>query len=450
MALYTEVQGELSDTRPALVLMHFLGGSGREWDEVVALLGDGYRTIRIDLPGFGGSAGETGYGVEAMADAVHEVLAGLKHYVLVGHSMSGKLALLLARREVLLPAKAIAGLVLVAPSPPGPEPMGDDKRSMMLGLLGERHEDDAVRARNYITKNEQRDIPQAVEQRATREVLRMNRAAWVAWLQHGSKEDWTERVGVLGIPAVLVAGEKDLSLGPKQQRETTMMHLGNARLVTLKDCSHLVPMERPEEMAAILREFVDRLPHATVPADYLSFIEGERLSVRTRQVLEDRMVGVVRPQGLLTAMQERTLRAVLARVVPGTGIDLARIIMARLATGKGDGWRYDVLPADATAYREGLDRLAAKGFEDLTAAEQDEALEALAAGPGSPEALWFEELRGDAASAYVAHPQTSARMGFSGPGVGGAFTRYRGFVELGINSRESWEPVPEPFTEHAQ
>ena len=333
-----------------------MGGSGREWDEVVALLGPGYRTVRVDLPGFGGSAGETGYGVEAMADAVAEALQGLQSYVLVGHSMSGKVALVLARRSETLQAKELRGLVLVAPSPPEPEPMADDKRSMMLGLLSERHADDLARAKGYITKNEERDIPDAVEQRASAEVLRMNRAAWVAWLQHGSKEDWAERVGVLGVPAVLVAGEKDASLGPKQQRETTLKHLGNARLVTVKGCSHLVPMERAEEMAQILREFVAGLPslEAEVPAEYLNFLEGERVSVPTRTVLNRRMAGTVRPEGLLTAEQERTLRAVLARVVPGAGIDLAGTVMARLATGKGDGWRYDVLPADLEAYREGL------------------------------------------------------------------------------------------------
>ena len=127
--------------------MHFLGGSGREWDEVVALLGSSYKTVRIDLPGFGGSAGETGYTVEAMADAVHEVIAeaALGAYILVGHSMSGKVSAVLARRAENAKdaedgekeqAQQLRGLVLVAPSPPGPEPMGDDKRSMMLGLLG--------------------------------------------------------------------------------------------------------------------------------------------------------------------------------------------------------------------------------------------------------------------------------------------------------------------------
>ena len=103
MALNVTVQGpELPEGSkyPALVMMHFLGGSTREWDEVVALLGPEYKTVRIDLPGFGGSAGETGYGVAAMADAVHQAVcaAGVEEYVLVGHSMSGKVSMVLARQ----------------------------------------------------------------------------------------------------------------------------------------------------------------------------------------------------------------------------------------------------------------------------------------------------------------------------------------------------------------
>ena len=95
MALNVTVEGSSESKYPAMVMMHFLGGSTREWDEVVALLGPEYRTVRVDLPGFGGSAGETGYGVGAMADAVHEAIcaAGLEEYVLVGHSIVGKVAM---------------------------------------------------------------------------------------------------------------------------------------------------------------------------------------------------------------------------------------------------------------------------------------------------------------------------------------------------------------------
>ena len=149
----------------------------------------------------------------------------------------------------------------------------------MKGSLGGAPEEgDLAKALKYITRNEERDIRPAVEERAAREVLRMNRTAWVAWLEGGSTEDWAERVGVLTVPALVVAGEKDASLGPKQQRELTLPHLGKGRITVVKGCSHLVPMERPEAMAEMLREFVAALPVARVPAEYVG-ISGWRAGV---------------------------------------------------------------------------------------------------------------------------------------------------------------------------
>jgi pimeloyl-ACP methyl ester carboxylesterase len=126
--------GEPSEDRPALVLLHFLGGSLREWDEVVALLGDSFQTLALDLPGFGSSAAITGYTVAEMADAVQATIAaaGLSRYVLVGHSMGGKVAAVIARRMEDSQSAALAGLILVAASPPGPEPMEDAKRAAMI------------------------------------------------------------------------------------------------------------------------------------------------------------------------------------------------------------------------------------------------------------------------------------------------------------------------------
>jgi hypothetical protein len=323
--------------------------------------------------------------------------------------------------------------------------MDDSKRSMMVGLLGERHDDDRARARAYITKNELRDIPPAVEERASLEVLRMNRTAWVAWVTKGTREDHAEFVGVLDIPALVIAGEKDLSLGPRQQAELTLPHLRRGDLIMVKHCSHLVPMEQPEAMTALLGGFLKRIaPESLVPEEYRAFIESERLSDKTREVMRARMQAPADAPGVLSPRQMVTLRALLARVIPQEHheLDLAAYVLARLASGKGDGWRYDVLPEDAQAYREGLDKLAAKGFTGLTAEEQDAVLKALDAEPGSADARWFEEVRGDAVSAYMAHPATMARIGYSGIGVGGAETKYKGFVTLAPKERESWEPEP--------
>jgi pimeloyl-ACP methyl ester carboxylesterase len=441
---------------PTLVLMHFLGGSGREWDEVAALNGGRLRLITVDMPGFGGSADVPGYTVAEMARAVQETIRGLglKEYILVGHSMSGKVSAVIARREEDCVraggTTGLRGMILVAPSPAGPEPMSDEKRSSMVALLGAPHADELKRARSYITKNELRDIPKLVEERASREVLRMNRTAWVAWVERGSREDWAEYVGVLSTPTMVVAGDKDLSLGPEQMHRVVMPHLAHGVLCTVRGCSHLVPMERPEEMARLMQEFVEGLgmseeqKKTVVPAEYIGFIESERLSAPTRRAVQARMAGPKSSAGLLTGEQERTLRAMLARVVPQRGessVDLAGFVMARLASGKGDGWRYAVLPEDTQAYREGLDRLAAKSFADATDAAQDRMLADLDAVAGSADARWFEEVRSDAISAYIAHPATLARIGYSGLGVGGAATRFKGYVSLEPNGREDWEPL---------
>ena len=156
------------------------------------------------------------------------------------------------------------------------------------------------------------------------------------------------------------------------------------------------------------------------------------------------MAGPEPADGLLTETQIETLRALLARVIPQEGgprIDLAGYVMARLKSGKGDGWRYAVLPEDVQAYRTGLDRLAEQGFAGLDNGQQDKMLTELSAQKSSAAGRWFEGVRGDAVAAYVSHPATLARIGYSGIGVGGAETPFKGYVNLGINEPESWEPV---------
>jgi len=433
--------------------MHFLAGSTREWDEVVALLRPQFRLIRLDLPGFGSSADVPGYTVAEMADSVQSAIDSLvlTRYSLVGHSMSGKVALVLARRAHDSSDDRLAGLVLVAPSPPSPEPFTPEKRSMMLRLLGTKQvyddadgRDDRTRARAYITKNELRDIPRVVEERASLEVLRMNPAAWTAWIEHGSREDWAARVGQLTLPAMVIAGEQDLSLGPPQQRQFTLPHLPNGQLETVPNCSHLIPMERPAAMATYLTAFAQRLAaEATIPAPYREFLLSDRVAPKTRQILAERLIPPPIPPDILTPLQLETLRAALDRIIPQPppALDLAAPIVAQLASGVGDGWRYDVLPPDRTAYREALDRLAAANFLTLTPAAQDATLASLAADPGSPDARWFEDLRAAAVTRWIAHPATLARIGYSGVGIGGATTPHRGFTSITPNHPEPWEPT---------
>ena len=245
----------------ALVLMPFLAGSQREWTEVIETLGKSYRCITLDLPGFGEAANITGYTVAEMTDTLHDTLVGLNldRYVLVGHSMAGKLASILTRRtldgETALHAPI--GLVLVAPSPPGPEPMTDSKREQMLNAFPAEStpEQDQKQAEKYIKDNSSLPIPPEHFNRTVEDVLKMNRNAWVAWLEGGSKEDWSSKVGIVELPTLLVAGDNDSALGPGPQAEHTQTFFPQAHLIPL-DTNHLIPLEQPDELAARISNFL--------------------------------------------------------------------------------------------------------------------------------------------------------------------------------------------------
>jgi pimeloyl-ACP methyl ester carboxylesterase len=90
--------------RPVFVTLHGIPGSARDFRYLApALTALGLRLVRVDLPGFGGSAPDEaamrslrvrGHAVLELADHL-----GLDRFGLIGHSMGGGPALLLAARE---------------------------------------------------------------------------------------------------------------------------------------------------------------------------------------------------------------------------------------------------------------------------------------------------------------------------------------------------------------
>ena len=463
---------------PTLFCLHFLGGSAATWAGVVRHLAGSFRCVAIDLPGFGDAAATPGYTVTAMADRVADLIRAQapRRWALAGHSMGAKVAAVLARRaEDGEPGLGgLSQLVLLAGSPPGPEPMDESQRQTMLSWFAGDPAECEAQAQGYIDGNIGAALDRAANAQAVGDVLRLERAAWLAWLQHGSREDWSARVGVLRTPAMILAGADDAALGPGAQRDRMAPHFLHARLESLPDTGHLLPLERPEQVARLIVEHaatigqaraVDRAP--AIADAYLALIRSDRVGARTREALLER----ARPDhpdyrpAAMTLVQLDLLRAVIDRVLPqppAARIDLAARIDALLGSGVGDGWRYALLPPDPEAYRAALRTLDASahaahgcGFAALDGDRQDDMLRRVAAdglgspsGPGLLDApqmrLWFEELRSDATRLYVAHPATLARMGYGGIAYGGDEPRKPGFVRIGAGEREAWEPQAAP------
>jgi pimeloyl-ACP methyl ester carboxylesterase len=78
---------------PALVFVHYWGGSARTWSSVIQGIAGTVRCVAYDQRGWGRSGGPAeGYAISDLATDLATVVSalGLDDYVLVGHSMGGK------------------------------------------------------------------------------------------------------------------------------------------------------------------------------------------------------------------------------------------------------------------------------------------------------------------------------------------------------------------------
>lgn len=231
-------------TRPRLVFAHYFGGSARSWTALVDALGGAFDCIVPDLPGFGDTPPPRDLSLGAHADAL-AAIAGPAPFVAVGHSMGGKIALALAARR---PA-ALTRLVLLAASPPTPEPMTEADRQASLDAYGSRRT-----ARQQLSEIAGRLPPEALKV-AVDDELRVAEPAWRWWLERGSREDISEATRGLELPTLVVSGDDDKVFGA-DTAPAIAAGLADARLRVVADAGHLLPLERPQVTAALIRDFV--------------------------------------------------------------------------------------------------------------------------------------------------------------------------------------------------
>jgi pimeloyl-ACP methyl ester carboxylesterase len=247
-------QQETEAPRPTLVFLHALGASQREWEQVIALLPE-YECVTLDLPGFGdlplANLTDVGSLTNWLTDEIGK--RQLITCVLVGHSMGGKIVTLAAARAASGQSElnCVRRVVLVAASPPSPEPMDEDRRSEMIGWFadGRPTESDAA---TFVDANTADRLPQALREQAMADVLRCDPDAWLAWLEHGSREDWSATIGQIDLPAMIIAGAQDGDLGGAAQRRLNLPLYRNGRIEVVADAAHLIPYEQPGVLAALI------------------------------------------------------------------------------------------------------------------------------------------------------------------------------------------------------
>ncbi|WP_175439297.1 alpha/beta fold hydrolase [Streptomyces vilmorinianum] len=250
MTLSHDLAGEGPST---VVLLHSGVCDRRMWDGQFAALADaGQRVVRCDLRGFGDTPVDAPHthaeDVRALLDAL-----GVERAALVGSSFGGKVALELA---VLHPER-VSALALLCPAVPGHEPSAE------LEAFDER--EDALLDAGEIAAAVDLNVdfwlgPEA--DATTRERVReMQRRAFDVQLAAPEEFD-PVGAGVgpadlarIDVPVLVVSGAHDV--GDFQEiAKRLAAALPDAQHLHLDWAGHLPALERPEETAGLLVEFL--------------------------------------------------------------------------------------------------------------------------------------------------------------------------------------------------
>jgi pyruvate dehydrogenase E2 component (dihydrolipoamide acetyltransferase) len=235
---------------PPIVFIHGFGADLNGWMFTQPALAERHRTIALDLPGHGGSVKEVGAGnAEALAGVVADTLAalGIDRAHLIGHSMGGAIAAVMAKQQ----PQCVASLTLIAPAGLGPEING--------GFI-----DAFVRAQRRREAQEMLALlvhaPALVSRAMIEDVLRYKRLDGVqaaleaiarAWFPEG-RQAVSIDPAVLAMPVQIIWGRDDRIL-PVAHAEKLA---GRVPVHILDEAGHLPHMEKSGEVNRLIGRFI--------------------------------------------------------------------------------------------------------------------------------------------------------------------------------------------------
>jgi pyruvate dehydrogenase E2 component (dihydrolipoamide acetyltransferase) len=239
-----------------IVLVHGFGADLNAWMFNQPVLAERRRVVALDLPGHGGSVKQVGAGdAEALAAAIADALTvlGLDRVHLVGHSLGGALALVLARQ---MPER-VASLTLLAPAGLGPDIDG----AFIDGFVKVTRRREAQELLAMLVHD-----PSLISRAMIEETLRYKRLDGVsaalaaiarAWFPAGRQAlDLRPTLAALALPAQIIWGRDDRII-PVAHAEALA---GALPVHILDQVGHIPQMEKAGEVNRLIARFVEANP----------------------------------------------------------------------------------------------------------------------------------------------------------------------------------------------
>lgn len=247
--------------RPIVLLQHFTGGLDH-WDPLLTNgLAEGREVILVDVPGIGGSTGETPQTIEGMASAILEFVdaTGLDKFDLLGFSIGGMVAQAFAKAN----AQRLHRLILCGTSPRGGEPSpymaevrqratGNASQDDFLWLFFGHSETGKAAGRAFwerrMERTDDRDPATAPEG------IMAQQLAGRDWIKpHGER---FADLAAITMPTLVVNGTHDVML-PTVNSFHLQQHIPDAQLIIYPDAGHAAQFQHPELFLKHAKIFLD-------------------------------------------------------------------------------------------------------------------------------------------------------------------------------------------------
>ena len=267
-----------SKSRPPIVLIHCYSCSLHWWDRLAPILARDHRVIRIDLLGHGGSEKPaSGYEIPQQASLVAGALNELRveGAVVVGHSLGGAVATSLAEQS-----SELVDRVVIMDTRPGPgygelDLLARLQYVPVLGPALNRVTDapgtdslikagyEQAFAPGYDVESGFPDPDQVVEDWDAMTYVAFDEARGASD-DFGEEQPLPERLTAAAVPVMAIVGAEDQLLDDPAEALAAYGEIPGAQTAEIEDAGHSPNVERPEETAALIREFAANASDADI------------------------------------------------------------------------------------------------------------------------------------------------------------------------------------------
>jgi pimeloyl-ACP methyl ester carboxylesterase len=235
----------LDEQKSTLVFIHGAGESSLLWHAQVEGLGDRANTVALDLPGHGCSGGAARQTVQDYAAVVVDFASAIAapRPIPCGLSMGGAIT-----QQLLIdqPARFAAGVIVSS--------------GARLRVLPSILETIAADMRAYVAMIDRMGFsektPAAVKRPFLEDSLRAAPAVVHGDFKACDRFDAMARLGAIRAPVLIVSAEDD-RLTPPKYGLFLEKSIPGAVHRRIPDAGHFVPLERPQEVDAAIRDFLD-------------------------------------------------------------------------------------------------------------------------------------------------------------------------------------------------